>query len=226
MHKSYFGTFANPIFVFFGKGCISRWLEENSVVSIHKKESKNLSRNYRPISLLPFFSKVFERIIFNSLLNYFFVNKLFIERQSGFLTGDSCISQLLSITHKIYKSFDCYPSVDVRGTFLDISKVFDKVWNDGLIYKPKSYGVENKLLNLIQNYLTNRQQRILLSGWTSKWINILAREPQGSVLGLLLSDGLKSICKIFEDDASLFSKVNDLDTSNTDINNDSIKTSR
>ena len=138
--------------------------KKSSVVPIHKRESKNLSRNYRPISLLPFFSKVFERIIFNFLLNYFFVNKLFVERQSGFLTGDFCISQLLSITHKIYKSFDCYTSVDVRGTILDISKVFDKVWNDGLIYKPKSYGVENKLLNLIQNYLTNRQQRILLSG--------------------------------------------------------------
>ena len=101
--------------------------KKSSLVPIHKKESKNLSRNYRPISLLPFFSKVFERIIFNSLLNYFFVNKLFIERESGFLTGDSCISQLLSTTHKIYKSFDCYPSVDVRRTFLDISKVFDKV---------------------------------------------------------------------------------------------------
>ena len=130
-----------------------------------------------------------------------------------FLPGDSCISQLLSITHEIYKSFDCNPSFDIRGTFLDISKAFDKVWHDGLIYKLKSYGVEKNLLNLIQNYLTNRQQRVLLNGRTSKLTNILAGVPQGSVLGPLLfliyindlPDGLKSICKIFADDTSLYS---------------------
>ena len=126
--------------------------------------------------------------------------------------------QLLSITHEIYKSFDCNPSVDVRGTFLDISKAFDKVWHDGLIYKLKLYGVENKLLNLIQNYLTNRQQRVLLNERTSKWTNRSTTGiPQGYVLGPLLflmytndlPDGLKSICKIFGDYTSLFSKIND-----------------
>ena len=126
--------------------------------------------------------------------------------------------QLLFITHEIYKSFDCNPSVDVRGTFLDISKAFDKVWHDGLIYKLKLYGVENKLLNLIQNYLTNRQQRVLLNERTSKWTNRSTTGiPQGYVLGPLLflmyindlPDGLKSICKIFGDYTSLFSKIND-----------------
>ena len=145
------------------------WKKSN-VVPIHKEESKNLLKNYRPISLLHVFSNVSERIIFNSLFNYFLENKLFTTKcQSGFLPGDSCISQLLSITHEVYKSFDCNPSVDVSGSFLDISKAFDKVWHDGLIYKLKSYGVENKLLNLIQNYLTNRQQRVLINERTSKW---------------------------------------------------------
>ena len=74
----------------------------------------------------------------------------------------------------------------MRGTFLDISKSFQKVWHDGLIYKLKSHGVENKLLNLIQNYLTNRQHCVLLNGQTSKWPNILAVVPQGSVVGPLL----------------------------------------
>ena len=83
-----------------------------------------------------------------------------------FLLVDSCISQLLSITHKICKSFDCNLSIDVGGTFLDISKAFDKVWHDGLIYKLKSYDVENKHLNLIQNYLTNRRQSVHLNGST------------------------------------------------------------
>ena len=100
------------------------WKKSN-IVPIHKKERKNLIKNYRRISLLPVFSKVFERIILNSLFNFFLENKLFT--QSGFLPGDSCIAQLLFITHKIYKSFDCKPSVDERGTFSGISKAFDTV---------------------------------------------------------------------------------------------------
>ena len=92
-----------------------------------------------------------------------------------------------------------------------------KVWHDGLIYKLKSYEVEGKPLNLIQNYLTISQQRVLLNGRTSKWTNILSEVPQGSVLGPLffsiyihdLPDVLKSICKIFPYDTPLMSKIND-----------------
>ena len=83
--------------------------------------------------VLPIFSKVFERLVFNTLFNFFLQNKLFTPCQSGFIPGDSCVSQLLSITHEIYKSFDCHPPTDMRGTFLDISKAFDKVWHKGLI---------------------------------------------------------------------------------------------
>ena len=68
-----------------------------------------------------------------------------------------------------------------------MSKAFDKVWDDGLISKLKSVGVENKLLNLIQNNLTNCQQRVLLNGRTSKWISMLVGVPEGSVLCPLLS---------------------------------------
>ena len=116
------------------------------------------------------------------MLNDFLENKLFIECQSAFFWGDSCISQLPSITHEIYKSFDCNPSVDVRPTFLDVSKAFDKVWSDVLIYKLKLYGVENKILNPIQIYLTNRQQRVPLNGRTLKSTNMLAGVPRDLVL--------------------------------------------
>ena len=129
--------------------------------------------------------------------------------------------------NKIYKYLDCNFSVAVRGGFLNISKAFDKVWHDCLIYKLKSYGVENKLLYLIQNYLTNRQHRALLNGRTSRWTNKLAGVPHVSVLGTLfltyvndLANCLKSLCNVFVDGASLFLKIRDIDTSNVDISND------
>ena len=84
--------------------------------------SIRMIKTYRPISLLPIFSKVFERLVFNTLFNFFSQNKLFTPCQSGFIPGDSCVSELLSMTHEIYKSFECHPPTDMRGTFLDISK--------------------------------------------------------------------------------------------------------
>ena len=77
-----------------------------------------------------FAEKVFER-----LSEYFIENDLISPNQSGFKPGDSCTNQLISITHEIYQSLD--DGFEVRGVFLDISKAFDKVWHNGLIYKLK-----------------------------------------------------------------------------------------
>ena len=189
--------------------------QKSNVVPIHQRDSKNLIKNYRPISLFPIFSKVFERLIFNSLFNYFIQNKLFTDCQSGLIPGDSCVAKLLSIRHKTYKSFGCNPPCDIRGTFLDISKAFDKVWHKGLIFKLKSYGVDGSFLKLMENYLKGRQQRVILNCQTFSWKNILAGVRQGSVLGPLLyliyindlPNGIESVCKISADDTSLFSKV-------------------
>ena len=142
------------------------WKKTN-VVPVHQREDKMLVKNYRRISLLPTFGKMFERVIYNSLFNYFRNNRLFTPSQSGFLQGDSCIAQLLSVIHEIQIAFDENPTVDVRGVFLDLSKAFDKVWNDGIIFKLKAYGVEGELLSLLKNYLENREQRVVLNGQTS-----------------------------------------------------------
>ena len=84
-------------------------------------------KNYRPISLLPICGKLFEKIIYSALYTHYESNKLLNINQSGFRSGDSCINQLISITHDIFKSFDSNPSQEVRGVFLDISKAFDRV---------------------------------------------------------------------------------------------------
>ena len=78
-------------------------LKKSKVGPIHKKESKSLIKNYRPIiTLLAIFSKIFERLVFNTLFSFFLQSKLFPPCQSAFVPGNSCVSQLLSITHEIY----------------------------------------------------------------------------------------------------------------------------
>ena len=86
-----------------------------------------LLKNYHPISILPGFGKMFERVIYNYLFNYFLSNRLFTPSQSGFFSGNSCIAQLLLIIQEIQTAFDENFTVDVRGVFLNKSKVFDKV---------------------------------------------------------------------------------------------------
>ena len=108
------------------KGKFPEIWEKANIVPVHKKEDKMLAKDYCPISLLPIFGKMFERVTYNSLFNYFQSNRLFAPSQSGFLPGDPCIAQLLSMIHEIQTAFDENPTVDVKGAFFDISKAFDK----------------------------------------------------------------------------------------------------
>ena len=203
------------------------WKKSN-IIPVHKKNDKRLVNNYRPISLLPIFGKIFEKIIFNKMYSFLLEENLLNPNQSGFRPSDSCINQLVAITHEIFEAFDCNPSLEVRSVFLDISKAFDKVWHDGLLYKLKSMGISGELYKLLENYLSNRFQRVLLNGQTSSWKPVLAGVPQGSILGPLLflvyindlPDGLKSNAKLFADDTSLFTIVKDKNESANILNND------
>ena len=103
------------------------------MVAVPEKGDTQILKNYLPVSLLPICGKVFERLIYNSLFEYFIENDLISPNQSGFKPGDSCTNQLISITHQIYQSFD--DGFEVRGVFLVISKAFYKVWHNSLIYK-------------------------------------------------------------------------------------------
>ena len=209
---------------------LSDWKKGN-MVPVYKKNDKQRLNNYRPISLLPICSKIFERLIFNEMFGFFIENDLISQHQSGFKPGDSCINQLLSITHEIYQSFD--EGLDVRSVFLDISKVFNKEWHDGLIFKVKQNSISGNLLNLLSNFLRNRKQRVVLNGQNSSWDDVNVGVPQGSILGPLLfsiyindlADGLSN-AKLFADDTSLFSVVHSVNTIAKELNNNLLKISR
>ena len=205
--------------------------KKGNVVPVFKKGDKQILKNYRPISLLPVCGKIFEKLIFNKIFKFFIENDLISPNQSGFKPGDSCINQLLSIIHDIYKSFDC--GYEVRGVFLDISKGFDKVWYDGIIFKLKQNRISGKLHKLLHDSLVNRKQRVVLNGQVSSLSNVKAGVPQGSILGPLLfliyindlPKGLSSNAKLFADDTSLFSVIHDSCTTRNELNDDLIKIS-
>ena len=162
---------------------------------------------------MPMFGKFFEKLFSNSIMDVLEENNLLNSNQSEFRPNDSCESQLLSIVHDIYSSFDCHPSLEVRGIFLDISKAFDRVWHDRLLYKIQSVGISGTPLEFIESFLSVRYQRVLLNDQASSWSPVLAGVPQGSILGPLffliyihdLSHNLSLTVKLFADYTSVFS---------------------
>ena len=108
------------------------------------------------MSLLPIASKNFEKAIYHNLLTYIERENLLNINQSGFRANGSCINQLISTTQKIYRAFNCNPSLKFRGIFLHLSKAFDKLWHQGLLFKLEAFGIRGRLLNLLEDYLSNR----------------------------------------------------------------------
>ena len=147
------------------------------------------------------------------------------QNQPGFKPGDFCINQLLAITHETYKYVDA--CLDVRAVFLDISKAFDKVWHQGLLYKLEQNGISGSLLETLTDLLKDRKQRVVFNEQNSSWENAEAGIAQGSILGPLLfliyfndlPDNLSTNVKLFADDASLC-PVHYITISSCDLNYD------
>ena len=199
-------------------------MEKANIVLIHKEGDKQCLKNYRPFSLLPVGGKILERLIFNEMFRFFIANNLISSNQSGFKPGDACINQLLSITHEICKSFD--NGFKLRGVFLDITKAFDKVWREGIIFKLKQNGISGKLLSVLSDFLKDRKQRVTLNGQVYLWTGVNAGVPQVSILGHLLflvyindlADSLSSNVKLFADDITIFSVIHNLKVITTKVN--------
>lgn len=180
------------------------------VVMIPKPDKqKSDPHSYRPISLLPLFSKIFERLLLPHLLNS--LDSVIPNTQFGFRSAHSCSQQL----HRVVDTLlDTYEEKSVcLGLFLDTEKAFDKVWYDGLLYKVKSR-LSDTLYRILQSYLSCRTFSVKLENSQSSVKTITAGVPQGSVLGPLLyliyvsdfpADNSLTIAQ-FADDVAVLSK--------------------
>ena len=210
---------AEPLRILFQKTMDEGRLPEDwkkaKVTPIHKKGSKKLAGNYRPISLTSQVCKVLERIVREHLTNHLDEHNLITPRQHGFVKNKSCQTNLLETMEDWTRALDNGSNLDV--IYLDYQKAFDTVPHGRLIEKLRAYGVQGKLLDWIKSFLTGRSQQVIVGNSSSTWGSVPSGVPQGSVLGpilfILYVNDLPSLVKssltMFADDTKLYRPIRD-----------------
>ena len=156
------------------------WRQAN-VTPIHKKGTKGLAANYRPVSLTSIICKLMESVIRDNLTKHLHENLLIAASQHGFMKHKSCLTNLLEFLETVTSALDDNECMDL--IYLDFAKAFDKVPRQRLLAKLRAHGIDGKLLKWCEAWLTDRTQRVVLNGSYSSWAQVLSGVPQGSVLG-------------------------------------------
>ena len=155
-----------------------------NVTPVHKKGDKQNPDNYRPISVIPALGKILEKVVYSRLMHYLDEHNILNPFQSGFRPNHSTEDVLLKTVEDWRLSVDRGNAV--AAVFIDFSKAFDSISHPLLVKKLQSIGVADIALTWFHDFLTNRQQRVVIDGHASSWLTIQKGVPQGSLLGPLL----------------------------------------
>ena len=181
------------------------------IIPLYKANDKTVFTNYRPVSILPAFSKILEKVFYNRLLSYINTNNILCANQYGFRKGHSTSLALVDLYDKISEAIDKRELA--VGVFLDLSKAFDTVDHEILFQKLDCYGIRGVALDWIKSYFFNRMQFVQVDNECSTLRSITCGVPQGLILGplffLLYINDLSSVSKLgktilFADDTNLF----------------------
>ena len=168
----------------FSSGIFPNILKLSSVIPIHKKGSKTLCNNYRPISLISNISKLIEKLMYSRLYSFLNIYNCLNNLQFGFRSNHSTSHALISITEKIQEALDS--GHFSCGVFIDLQKAFDTVDHEILLNKLTHYGIRGVANQWFKTYITERYQLVSINGFKSTPKLIRFGVPQGSVLGPLL----------------------------------------
>ena len=216
-------TIAKPLGIIFRKslatGKVPNYWKEANITAIHKKGPREDAKNYRPISLTCIPSKIMETLVKVKVMEHISSMGILNDRQHGFCNGRSCLTNLLTMTEDCSSNMDKKIPTDI--IYLDFAKAFDTVPHARLCHKLQHIsGITGDLLRWLEDFLTDRRQRVVISGHFSAWERVTSGVPQGSVIGPVLfliyindlTSHMKSPVQIFADDTKLYRGIeSDLD---------------
>jgi hypothetical protein len=183
-----------------------------NITPVYKAGDRSLASNYRPISILNLFSKIFESLVQKSLVSH--TKNVIDDCQHGFLAGRSTTTNLICYVDHLSKEINAGNQVD--SLYLDFSKAFDSVSHHLLLHKLTYYGIAGTLHNWFESYLNGRCQRVVINGHFSPWGHVKSGVPQGSILGpslfvMYINDLVKqtrhSRMSLYADDSKLFHTI-------------------